>query len=167
MNSVDFMQEALKEAKKAYEKGEIPVGAVIVRNGEIIGRGHNLNESTNDPTSHAEMMAIREAAKTTGSWRLLETEMYVTTEPCPMCAGAIVLARIAKLHIGAMDPKSGACGSLMNIVGDERLNHRVEISTGLMEEESSKMLKDFFRELRDKKSAVKQGPAKGQTQSGG
>lgn len=155
MNPEDFMKEALKEAQKAYDKGEVPVGAVIVHRGEIIGRGYNLNESANDPTAHAEIMAIRQAAEALKSWRLLETEMYVTTEPCSMCAGAIVLARIPRLFIGAMDPKSGACGSLMNITQDDRLNHTVEIHTGILEEESSKLLKAFFKDLRNKNKTAK------------
>ena len=155
MDSQYFMKEALKEARKAYDTGEVPVGAVIVHKGEIIGRGHNQNESANDPTAHAEMLAIKKAAKKLESWRLLDTEMFVTTEPCSMCAGAIVLARIPRLFIGTMDPKSGACGSLMNILQDERLNHTVEIHTGLLEEESSKLLKSFFQDLRDKKKSAK------------
>lgn len=155
MNSEYFMKEALEEAKKAYDKGEVPVGAVIVHRGKIIGRGHNQNESANDPTAHAEIIAIRQAAKRLAAWRLLETEMYVTTEPCSMCAGAIVLARIPRLFIGTMDPKSGACGSLMNILQDDRLNHTVEIHTGILEEEAGKLLKAFFQDLREKKKSRK------------
>ncbi len=143
-----FMEEALKLAGMAYEAGEVPVGAVVVKDGEIVGRGFNSTETDKDPTCHAEMKAIREAAKALGGWRLFGCEMYVTLEPCSMCAGAIVLARIDRLHIGAMDPKAGACGSLRNIVSDERLNHRVEVSTGLLQEECGKLLKDFFRSLR-------------------
>ena len=110
------MSEALKEAEKASALGEIPIGAVIVKDGQIIGRGHNLPETEKDPTAHAEILAIREAAKALGGWRLTGCQMYVTLEPCSMCAGAIVWARIEKLYIGAMEPKSGACGSLYNIV---------------------------------------------------
>ena len=148
----NFMMEALSEAKKAAELGEIPVGAVIERDGVIIGRGHNLTETTKDPTAHAEMIAIREAAKTLGGWRLIGCNMYVTCEPCSMCAGAMIWARIKKVYIGTMDPKGGACGSVLNIPQEQRLNHQVEIETGIMQEECSQILKSFFKELRTKKS---------------
>ncbi|MBQ2747703.1 MAG: tRNA adenosine(34) deaminase TadA [Firmicutes bacterium] len=146
------MIEALKEAQKAAELGEIPVGAVIERDGVIVGRGHNLTETTKDPTTHAEMIAIREAAKTLGGWRLLGCNMYVTCEPCSMCAGAMVWARIKKVYIGTMDPKGGACGSVFNIPQEPRLNHQIEIETGLMQEECATIMKNFFKELRTKKS---------------
>jgi tRNA(adenine34) deaminase len=146
------MQQALEEATKAAEMGEIPIGAVIVKDGEIIARGHNETESQKDPTAHAEMIAIRNAAKALGGWRLTGCEMYVTVEPCAMCAGAIVWARIDKLHIGTMDPKGGGCGSIFNIPQEERLNHFVTIETGVMQEECSRIMKDFFKELRNKKS---------------
>ncbi|MBE6031460.1 MAG: nucleoside deaminase [Clostridiales bacterium] len=146
------MIEALKEAQKAAELGEIPVGAVIERDGVIVGRGHNLTETTKDPTAHAEMIAIREAAKTLGGWRLLGCNMYVTCEPCSMCAGAMVWARIKKVYIGTMDPKGGACGSVFNIPQEPRLNHQIEIETGLMKEECATIMKNFFKELRTKKS---------------
>ncbi|MBR4410650.1 MAG: tRNA adenosine(34) deaminase TadA [Firmicutes bacterium] len=142
------MSEALKEAEKARALGEIPIGAVIVRDGEIIGRGHNLTETEKDPTAHAEMVAIREAAKALGGWRLTGCQMYVTVEPCCMCAGAAVWARIEKLYVGATEPKSGACGSLYNIVQDERLNHCMEVETGLMEDQCRHIMKSFFRERR-------------------
>lgn len=145
-----YMAEALKEAAKAAEMGEIPVGAVIVRDGEVIARGHNMTETMKDPTAHAEMLAIRQAAQKLGGWRLLGCQMFVTTEPCSMCAGAIVLARIEKLFIGTMDPKAGACGSVFNIPQENRLNHFVEIETGIMEEECSLLMKEFFRKLRAK-----------------
>jgi len=148
----NFMIEALKEAQKAAELGEIPVGAVIERDGVIVGRGHNLTETTKDPTAHAEMIAIREAAKTLGGWRLLGCNMYVTCEPCSMCAGAMVWARIKKVYIGTMDPKGGACGSVFNIPQEPRLNHQIEIETGLMQEECATIMKNFFKELRTKKS---------------
>lgn len=148
----NFMIEALKEAQKAAELGEIPVGAVIERDGVIVGRGHNLTETTKDPTTHAEMIAIREAAKTLGGWRLLGCNMYVTCEPCSMCAGAMVWARIKKVYIGTMDPKGGACGSVFNIPQEPRLNHQIEIETGLMQEECATIMKNFFKELRTKKS---------------
>ena len=143
-----FMEEALQEARKAAAEGEVPIGAVIVREGEIIARAHNKTEQDKDPTAHAEMLAIREAANHLGGWRLTGCSMFVTTEPCSMCAGAIVWSRIEKLYIGTMDPKAGACGSLMNIPQDSRLNHYVEIETGLMREECAGLMKDFFRKLR-------------------
>lgn len=146
-----FMEEALKEARKAAAIGEVPVGAVIVRDGEIIARAHNLVETRKDPTAHAEMLAIQQAAGELGGWRLTGCQMYVTTEPCSMCAGAIVWARIEKLIIGTMDPKAGACGSVFNIVQEERLNHYVEIEKGLMQEECSAEMKTFFRKIRDSK----------------
>ena len=143
-----FMEEAFKEARKAAVEGEVPIGAVIVREGEVIARAHNRTEQDKDPTAHAEMLAIREAAKHLGGWRLTGCSMFVTTEPCSMCAGAIVWSRIEKLYIGTMDPKAGACGSRMNIPQDSRLNHYVEIETGLMREECAGLMKDFFRKLR-------------------
>lgn len=146
------MYEALIEANKAKEIGEVPIGAVVLKDGLIIGRGHNLTESTKDPTMHAEMIAIREALKTLGGFRLLGCELYVTLEPCAMCAGAIVLSRMDRVIIGAMDPKSGACGSVFNIVQESKLNHFTEIQKGIMEEECSVILKDFFREIRKRKS---------------
>ena len=144
----EYMQEALKEANAAAAEGEVPIGAVIVRGGEIIARAHNRTEQDKDPTAHAEILAIREAASRLGGWRLPGCSMYVTVEPCSMCAGAIVWSRIERLYIGAMDPKAGACGSLYNIPCDSRLNHNVEIETGLMGEECSRLMKDFFRKLR-------------------
>ncbi len=145
-----FMSEALAEARKAAALGEVPIGAVVVRDGVIIGRGHNLTRTCNDPTCHAEMVAIREAAASLGGWRLTGCDMYVTAEPCAMCAGAIVWARIENLCIGTMDPKAGACGSVFNIVQEKKLNHRVNIQTGILEEECSRILSDFFRNLRKK-----------------
>ena len=141
----EFMAEAIAEAKKAAGRGEVPVGAVIEKGGVIIGRGHNQTESSKDPTAHAEILAIREAAKALGGWRLLGCSLYVTCEPCAMCAGAMVLARIDKVVIGAADPKSGACGSVFNIVQEPRLNHFISIETGVMRQECEGMLKDFFR----------------------
>ena len=143
-----FMKEALQEAEKAASEGEVPVGAVIVRDGEIIARAHNRTEQAKDPTAHAEILAIRDAAAALGGWRLPGCSMFVTVEPCSMCAGAIVWARIERLYIGAMDPKAGACGSLYNIPCDSRLNHNVEIETGLMGEACSRLMKEFFRKLR-------------------
>jgi len=146
------MIEALKEAGKAMARGEVPIGAIVVKDGEIIGRGYNLTESLKDPTAHAEINAIREAASFLGGWRLTDCTMYVTVEPCPMCAGALVLSRIAKLYIGTMDPKAGACGSIFNIVSCNKLNHEIEIETGVMQQECEGIMKDFFKELRKKKS---------------
>lgn len=152
MNPEDFMREALREAEKAFSIGEVPVGAVIEKDGNIIGRGHNMTETAKDPTAHAEMLAIREAAQELGGWRLPGCRMYVTTEPCSMCAGAMVLARLQKVYIGTSDLKTGACGSLMNILQDERLNHKVEIETGIMQKQCEKLMKSFFQNLRKKKS---------------
>ncbi len=150
------MKAALEEAKKAAAMGEVPIGAVIVKDGEIVGRGHNETETAKDPTAHAEMIAIRQAARNLGGWRLTGCTMFVTTEPCSMCAGAIVWSRIRKLFIGTMDPKSGACGSVFNIPQESRLNHFVEIETGLMQEECSSLMKDFFKKLRKRKLEEKQ-----------
>jgi len=146
------MKEALKEAKKAYKKDETPVGAVIVKDGKVIARGHNEKELKNDPTLHAEISAIRKACKKLNSWRLNDCDMYVTLEPCAMCAGAIIQARVGRLFIGTTDPKAGAVGSVVDILGVDKFNHRVEVSYGLLMEECSKILKDFFRELRQRKN---------------
>ena len=145
-----WMRWALKEAEKALVKDEVPVGAVVVHEGRIIGRGHNQIESLQDPTAHAEMIAISAAANALQSRRLENCSLYVTLEPCAMCAGAVVLARIDELIFGAHDPKAGACGSLRNIVEDHRLNHRVKIHSGILENESSDVLKMFFEKLRKK-----------------
>ena len=145
-----FMREALLEAEKAFDLGEVPVGCVIVRDGEIIARGHNLTETVKDPTVHAEMNALREAAEKLGGWRLPGCSAYVTCEPCAMCAGAMVWARIEKLYIGADDPKAGACGSVVNVASNEGLNHRIKVERGVLQEECSNILKDFFRTLRVK-----------------
>jgi len=143
-----FMMEALKEAKKAYEIKEVPIGAVIVRNGEVVGRGFNQKETLKDATLHAEISAIKDACKNLGGWRLPGCTMYVTLEPCPMCAGALVNARIERLVIGTRDLKTGACGSVINIVQMEKLNHQIDVQYGILEEECSDMLKEFFAELR-------------------
>ncbi len=142
------MIEALKEAKKAYKKLEVPVGAVIVKDGEIIARAHNLKETKNDTTKHAEIIAIQKASKKLNAWRLEDCEMYVTLEPCTMCAGAIINSRIKKIYIGTKDPKTGACGSILNLFEDYKFNHKVEYETGIMQEECEKILKDFFKYLR-------------------
>ena len=145
-----FMREALLEAEKAFDLGEVPVGCVIVRDGEIIARGHNLTETAKDPTVHAEMNALREAAEKLGGWRLPGCSAYVTCEPCAMCAGAMVWARIEELYIGADDPKAGACGSVVNVASNEGLNHRIKVERGVLQEECSNILKEFFRTLRVK-----------------
>ena len=142
------MKAALKEAEKSAAMGEVPIGAVVVKDGIIIGRGHNKTETAKDPTAHAEMEAIRAASAALGGWRLLGCDMYVTAEPCSMCAGAIVWSRIENLYIGTMDPKAGACGSVFNIVQEDKLNHQVNVTTGILQEECSRLLKDFFRSLR-------------------
>lgn len=147
----EFMQEALNEAIKAYELKEIPIGAIIVRNGEVIGRGHNLKETLKDATLHAEISAIKNACNNLKGWRLPGCTMYVTLEPCSMCAGALVNARVEKLVIGARDLKTGACGSVLNIVQMDKLNHQVDVVFGVMEEECSSLLSDFFKELRKNK----------------
>lgn len=148
-----FMQEALKEAKKAYKKMEIPVGAVIVKDGEIIARAHNVKEKKQDTTKHAEIIAIQRASKKLGSWRLNDCELYVTLEPCAMCAGAIIQARLKKVYIGTTDEKTGACGSVLNLLEDYPFNHKVEMEKGVLKEDCERLLKEFFRELRQLKKA--------------
>lgn len=145
-----YMQEALKEAERALADDEVPVGAVIVHNGRVIGRAHNQKERLHDPTAHAEMIAITQAAEALGSWRLAKAVMYVTLEPCPMCAGALVQSRLPVLVYGAKDPKAGACGSLFNIAQDKRLNHQIEVIPGIMEDECRIILKEFFTKQRIK-----------------
>ncbi len=149
------MQAALAEATRAEELGEVPVGAVVIHDGRIIGRGYNLRESSNDPTTHAEMIAIRQAAAQLNCWRLLDCTLYVTLEPCVMCMGAIILARIPRLVYGCRDPRVGAAGSIYNLAEDERFNHRVEVSEGILQEECSQQLSDFFRRLREQKREQK------------
>lgn len=143
-----WMSRALELARLAAEREEVPVGAVIVRNDEIIGEGHNRTVSDADPTMHAEVVAIRQAAAALGDWRLLDTTLYVTLEPCAMCAGAIVLARIPRVVFGAHDPKAGMAGSLGDLLQDSRLNHRCDVSNGVLAEESREVLRAFFRERR-------------------
>ena len=143
-----FMKEALKEAVKAYNKLEVPVGVVIVNNGKIIARAHNVKEEKQDTTRHAEIIAIQKASKKLNNWRLTNCEMYVTLEPCSMCAGALIQSRIKKVYIGTMDPKTGACGSVLNLLEDFTFNHKVEIETGILQKECEQLLKKFFKELR-------------------
>ncbi len=145
-----FMKLALEEAYKAFSTYEVPVGAVIVHEGKVIARGHNKRESLKDPTAHAEMIAIRKASKSLNGWRLLGCTMYVTLEPCSMCAGAIINSRIERLVIGARDPKRGCCGSVINLVDNPNFNHRVEVKFNVLEEECSNILTSFFKELRNK-----------------
>jgi tRNA(adenine34) deaminase len=146
-----FMQEALKEAEKAESKLEVPVGCVIVKDGKIIARAHNLKETKADTTKHAEIIAIQKASKKLEAWRLLDCEMYITLEPCSMCAGAIIQSRIKKIYIGAMDKKTGACGSVLNLLEDYPFNHTVEIETGIEQEKCEEILKKFFKKIREMK----------------
>ena len=150
-----FMQAALTEARAAQQRGEVPIGAVIVLNGEIIGRGHNLRETGEDPIAHAEMLAIRQAAAAIGHWRLLETTLYVTLEPCVMCMGAIILARIPRLVFGCRDPRAGAVGSIYDFSQDARFNHKVEVTEGVLGKECSRQLSGFFGELRARRREEK------------
>ncbi|MBH0200223.1 MAG: nucleoside deaminase [Nitrospira sp.] len=140
-----FMQLALEGASRATVVGEVPIAAILVRNNDVLAAAHNLREALQDPTAHAEMIVIRKAAEQLSSWRLTDTTLYVTLEPCPMCAGAIVQSRIARLVFGAWDPKAGACGSLFDIPADHRLNHRVDVVGGVLEKESQTLLREFFR----------------------
>ncbi len=143
-----WMEYALREAEQAYKRKEVPVGAVIIRDNRIVGRGYNQIESLQDPTAHAEMIAITAAATNVESRRLEDCTLYVTLEPCPMCAGAIVLARIPRLVYGAPDPKGGACGTLFNIVQDERLNHRVDVAGSVLADRCGALLSEFFAKVR-------------------
>lgn len=144
-----FMRAALELASAAGKDGEVPVGAVVVKGGMVIGRGANAREATGDPTAHAEILALREASSAAGSWRLEDAVMYVTLEPCPMCAGALVMARLAGLVFAAADPKAGACGTLYNLCADPRLNHELAVTRGVLAEESSRLLSDWFGERRE------------------
>ncbi|HEM2541636.1 TPA: tRNA adenosine(34) deaminase TadA [Streptococcus suis] len=150
-----FMNQALQEARKSLEKDEIPIGCVIVKDGEIIGRGHNAREELNQAIMHAEVMAIQEANRVEGNWRLLDSTLFVTIEPCVMCSGAIGLARIPQVIYGATNKKFGAAGSLYDILTDERLNHRVKVETGILEAECANIMQDFFRQRRESQKAAK------------
>ncbi|MGL4485048.1 MAG: tRNA adenosine(34) deaminase TadA [Anaerovoracaceae bacterium] len=147
-----YMQIALTEAEKAFAKSEVPVGAIIIKDGNIIAKAHNQVETLKDPTAHAEILAIQKAAGILGNQRLAGCEMFVTVEPCAMCAGAIILARIEAIYIGTFDPKTGACGSVNNLLSDQRLNHQVKIHTKLLENECRELIKNFFAELRENKN---------------
>ncbi|MCB8816807.1 tRNA adenosine(34) deaminase TadA [Desulfosporosinus shakirovi] len=144
----DWMSMALEQAQKAFEQGEVPIGAVVVYNGQLIALAHNEREQKNDPTAHAEVLVIQRAAQVLGSWRLTDATLYVTLEPCPMCAGAIMQSRLKQLVYGAMDLKGGATGSVMNILDYTLWNHRVDVVAGVLEEECADILKSFFRRLR-------------------
>lgn len=148
MNDEYFMKEALKEAEKAYKKLEVPVGAVIVKDDKIIARAHNKKEEKNSPIMHAEIIAIEKACKRINNWRLTGCKMYVTLEPCPMCAGALVNSRIDKIYIGAKDPKTGACGSKLNLLQECEFDTSVEIENGILQEECQEILKALFKEIR-------------------
>lgn len=142
---------AIEEAKKAFEKREVPIGAVIVKDNEVIARAHNLRELSKNAISHAEIIAVQQACMALGGWRLTDCTLYVTIEPCPMCAGSILQSRIDKVVIGAMDPKAGACGSVLNVLNNSQFNHQCDVITGVLEDECSKLMKDFFRSLRKNK----------------
>ena len=148
MDDAYFMRLALDEALKALERSDVPIGAIAVRDGEVIGRGYNARERDQDPTAHAEMMALREAARVVGHWRLEGVTLYCTLEPCAMCAGAMVLARLPRLVYATTDPKAGAGGSIMNILQHPQLNHQVEVSSGLMADEAASYIRAFFAALR-------------------
>ncbi|MDG5473939.1 tRNA adenosine(34) deaminase TadA [Jeotgalibacillus sp. ET6] len=151
-----WMKKAIQQAQKARELREVPIGAVIVQNGEVIASAYNLRETTQNAVTHAELLAIEQACEKTGSWRLENASLYVTLEPCPMCSGAILLSRIDRVVYGAPDPKAGCAGSLMNLLEDERFNHRSEVVSGVLREECGQLLSSFFKELREEKKALKQ-----------
>ena len=155
MSDVKYMREAIRQAKKAKALGEVPIGCVIEYRGKIIGRGYNRRKTDKNTVSHAELNAIRKASKVMGDWRLEECTMYVTLEPCQMCSGAIVQARIPKVVIGCMNPKAGCAGSILNIFDVPQFNHQVETEKGMLEEECSALLTDFFKELRERNRAEK------------
>ncbi|WP_368250765.1 tRNA adenosine(34) deaminase TadA [Enterococcus sp. 2201sp1_2201st1_B8_2201SCRN_220225] len=151
----EFMNLAIEEAKKAEALGEVPIGCVVVLDGQVIGQGHNLREQDQDATAHAEMFAIQAACKNLESWRLEKAQLFVTLEPCPMCSGAMQLARVEEVYFGAYDPKGGACGSLLNILEDQRFNHWAYVEGGILAEECGRLLTEFFRNLRQKKKEAK------------
>ena len=144
----EWMQEALTQARAALSHGDVPIGAVVVHDGQVIGRGHNERELLEDPTAHAEVLALREAAGALGSWRVLDSTLYVTLEPCAMCAGAIVLSRIPRVVFGTTDPKAGAAGSVLDILDEPRLNHRPQVTGGVLADECADLLRDFFTQRR-------------------
>lgn len=146
---LEYMRMALDQAVLAQALGEVPIGAVVVLDGHVVAQAHNLREAWQDPTAHAEVVAIRDAANRLGTWRLTGATLYVTLEPCSMCVGAMILARVDRLVFGAMDPKAGACGSVLNIPEERRLNHRLDVCGGVLERESQDLLQAFFKRLRD------------------
>ncbi|WP_046176590.1 tRNA adenosine(34) deaminase TadA [Domibacillus indicus] len=150
-----FMNLAIEEAKKAERLGEVPIGAVIVKDNKVIASGYNLRETTQNAVTHAELLAIQSACEATGAWRLEGTTLYVTLEPCPMCSGAILLSRVERVVYGAVDPKAGCAGTLMNLLEDERFNHRCEVVPGVLGEECGTMLTQFFRNIRQRKKELK------------
>ena len=150
-----FMRQAMKESRKALVKGEVPVGAIVVKDGRVIGRGWNQVETLKDATAHAEMIALTAAQEALGDWRLEGCTMYITLEPCQMCAGAIVQARVSRVVIGSMNPKAGCAGSILNLLEMEQFNHQVEVTRGVLQEECSQMLSGFFKELREIKKRQK------------
>ena len=152
MDHEKFMREAIAEAALAFQKADVPVGAVAVRDGQIIGRGHNRKQELKDPTAHAELIALQQAAQTLGGWRLIGVTLYCTMEPCPMCAGAMVQARLPRLVYAVDDPKAGAAGSVMDLLRSEQLNHRMEVIAGVLAEEAEELTQRFFQDLRDGKS---------------
>ncbi|CCX75791.1 putative uncharacterized protein [Dorea sp. CAG:105] len=162
MTDIDakYMKEAIRQAKKAYAIGEVPIGCVIVRDGKIISRGYNRRTIDKNTLAHAELAAIKKASKKLDDWRLEGCTMYVTLEPCQMCAGALVQSRIDRVVVGCMNPKAGCAGSILNLLQMPEFNHQVELETGVLEEECSQMMKDFFRELRETKKLKKQGENK-------
>ncbi|WP_308642507.1 tRNA adenosine(34) deaminase TadA [Paenibacillus nuruki] len=143
-----WMREAIAEARKAEQLGEVPIGAIVVKDNMIVGRGYNLRETSFDATAHAEIIAIRQASESLGAWRLLDCTLYVTLEPCPMCAGAIVQSRVPTVVYGTVDPKAGCAGTLMNLLQEPRFNHRTEIITDILQPECALLLTDFFKQLR-------------------
>ncbi|WHZ03189.1 tRNA adenosine(34) deaminase TadA [Neobacillus sp. YX16] len=153
-----YMREAIKEAKKAEDLREVPIGAILVIDGKIISRAHNLRESKQSAVAHAELLAIEQACKETGSWRLENAHLYVTLEPCAMCSGAIILSRVSRVVFGASDPKGGCAGTFMNLLQDERFNHQSEVKSGVLEAECGQLLSDFFRKLREQRKLVKKQP---------
>ncbi|GAA3022101.1 tRNA adenosine(34) deaminase TadA [Tetragenococcus solitarius] len=150
-----FMNEAIKEAHKALELDEVPIGAVVVLDKQIIGRGHNIRESTQNALKHAEMIAIEEACSHVGSWRLENAQLFVTLEPCPMCSGAVLQSRVEEVYFGAFDPKAGSCGSLMNLLEDTRFNHWCYVEAKVLEEPCAALLRDFFKKIRARKKQKK------------
>lgn len=146
-----YMKQAIRLAKKAWKMEEVPIGCVIVHEGKVIGRGYNRRTTDKNPLAHAELIAIKKASKKMGDWRLEDCTLYVTLEPCQMCSGAIVQARVKKVVVGCMNPKAGCAGSILNLLQVDRFNHQVELETGILEEECSEMMKSFFRELREKR----------------